>query len=315
MTQQTAISALQCVQKLLQKTKTTKNLEIEFRKIEKKFQVDYEEVIGLHNKMFMFQMDIDKLGGFVEYEQSDVTWLKSELELLLEGYEFCQKYGMNILSISESLSQEGIQLFPKTPSQLQNTYYKLRKKELPLENIMKQKPGRKRKNDSVKQSSTKKESNRTEEKIEKQNEIVEKNLVTLLSGIVNNFQMIDAKDGRQENELYHFMEGIYKLSSMAGERMKDEQDVEGLKKEITALRAETERLRIEKEELIADMKGMTNNVIHFITSSDVEQIRTLPYFVHMCKQDLHKLGLYNGTTEGQLKVVIDRSGQVVSVMK
>lgn len=315
MTKQTAIHVLACLQKLLQKTKTEKNLEAEFRKIEKKFQIEYEELISLYNKMFIFQMDVNKLGGFAEYEQSDMTWLKSELELLLEGYEFCQKYGMNILSISKSLSQEKLQMFLKTPSQLQNTYYKLRKQEIPLEDIPKQKPGRKRKNAAIKHSTSKNTEDRKKEKTEESSEKVEKNLVTLLSGIVNNFQMIDATDGQQENGLHHFMEGIYKLSSMAAERMKDEQDVDGLKGEITALRAETERLRKEKEELIADMKGMTNNVIHFITSSDIEQIRTLPHFVHMCKQDLHKLGLYNGTTEGQLKIVIDRSGQVVSVMK
>ncbi|MGG2066236.1 DNA-binding domain-containing protein [Bacillus sp. S14(2024)] len=311
MTKQTAIHVLACLQKRLQKTNTEKNLEVEFRKIEKKFQIDYEEVIGLYNKMFMFEMDVKKLGGLEAYELSDIAWLKSELELLLEVYQFCQQHGMNILSISKSISQEKLQLFLKTPSQLQNTYYKLRKQEIPMENIMKQKPGRKRNNTTIKQPIIKNEEKETEEKSRK----IEKSLVTLLSGIANNFQMIDAKDEQQENELHHFMEGIYKLSSMAAERMRDEQDIDELKKEIIALRAETEQLRREKEELVADMKGMTNNIIHFITSSDIEQIRTLPYFVHMCKQELHKLGLYNGTTEGQLKVVIDRSGQVVSVMK
>ncbi|MGG2092758.1 DNA-binding domain-containing protein [Bacillus sp. S13(2024)] len=311
MTKQTAIHVLACLQKRLQKTNTEKNLEVEFRKIEKKFQIDYEEVIGLYNKMFMFEMDVKKLGGFKAYELSDTAWLKSELDLLLEVYQFCQQHGMNILSISESISQEKLQLFLKTPSQLQNTYYKLRKQEIPMETIMKQKPGRKRNNTTIKQPILKNEEKETEEKSRK----IEKSLVTLLSGIVNNFQTIDAQDEQHENELHHFMEGIYKLSSMAAERMKDEQDIDELKKEIIALRAETEQLRREKEELVVDMKGMTNNIIHFITSSDIEQIRTLPYFVHMCKQELHKLGLYNGTIEGQLKVVIDRSGQVVSVIK
>lgn len=313
MAHQIAISILESLQKLLQKTE--KNLEAEFRRIEKNFHVSYEELIALYNKMSMFQIDIEKLGGFAVYEQSDIAWLKSELDLLLEVYHFCQQHDMNILSISEHISQEKLQLFSKTPSQLQNTYYKLRKQEILLENIMKQKPGRKRKNDFTKQSISKHMENREEEKMKESSGKTEKNLVTLLSGIVNNFQVIDTKDRQQENELHHFMEGIYKLSSMAAERTKDEQSVEGLKEQISALRAETERLRVEKEELLTDMKGITNNIIHFITGSDVEQIRTLPYFVNVCKQELYKLGLYNGTAEGQLKVVIDRSGQVVSVVK
>lgn len=315
MTKQRAISVLEYLQRLLQKTKTGKHLEIEFRKIEKKFQINYEELIGLYNKMFLFQTDIEKTGGFLAYEQSDITWFKSELELLFEVYQFCQQSGMNILSISESLSQEKLQLFPKTPSQLQNTYYKLRKQEIPFETIMKQKPGRKRKTVSITETIPKNIENRTEEKIEEQSEKIEKNLVTILSGIAKNFEMMTVKDEQQENELYHFMEGVYKLSSMATERIKDEQDVDRLKEEINALRTETEQLQREKEELVADMKGMTNNIIHFITSSDIEQIRTLPYFVNMCKQDLQKLGLYNGTIDGQLKVVIDQSGQVVSIIK
>ncbi|PEA53505.1 motility repressor MogR [Bacillus pseudomycoides] len=313
MADQIAISILESLQKLLQKT--GENLEAEFRKIEKNFHVGYEELIALYNKMYMFQIDIEKLGGFAVYEQSDIAWLKSELDLLLEVYHFCQQHDMNILSISEYISQDKLQLFSKTPSQLQNTYYKLRKQEIPLENIMKQKPGRKRKNDFTKQSISKHMENREEEKMKESSEKTEKNLVTLLSGIVNNFQVIDTKDRQQENELHHFMEGIYKLSSMAAERTKDELSVEGLKEQISALRAETERMRVEKEELLTDMKGITNNIIHFITGSDVEQIRTLPYFVNVCKQELYKLGLYNGTAEGQLKVVIDRSGQVVSVVK
>ncbi|MCM3736615.1 DNA-binding domain-containing protein [Bacillus cytotoxicus] len=315
MAQDNAVFVLKKLQELLKKKGKMKNTEEEFRKISKKFHMKFEEVLDLYNKMFLFQMDIEKFGGFEVYEQSDIAWLKSELALLQGVYQFCQQNGMNILEISDCLSKEKLQLFLKTPSQLQNTYYKLRKEEIGLENIKKQKPGRKRKTTFIKQLPFHKEEYKKEVKIKEESPKIDNNLVTVLSGIVDNFQSIDEKDEQNATGLYRFMDGIYKLSSMAAERFKDEQDIDGFRKEIMALHSETERLRREKEELVADMREMTNHMIRFITSSDVEQIRTLPYFVNMCKQDLYKLGLYSGPTEGQLKVMIDRSGQVVSVVK
>ncbi|MEH6892676.1 DNA-binding domain-containing protein [Bacillus sp. JJ864] len=315
MAQESAVLVVKKLQELLKKKDKIKNMEEEFEKIAKKFHVKFEEVLDLYNKIFLFQMDVEKLGGFEVYEQSDIAWLKSELALLQGVYQFCQQNGMNILEISDCLSKEKLQLFLKTPSQLQNTYYKLRKEEIGLENIKKQKPGRKRKTTFIKQLPFNKEEYKKEVKIKEESPKIDNNLVTLLSGIVGNFQLIDEKDEQNETGLYRFMDGIYKLSSMAAEYVKDAQDIAGFRKEITALHSETERLRREKEELVADMREMTNHMIRFITSSDVEQIRTLPYFVNMCKQDLYKLGLYSGTTEGQLKVMIDRSGQVVSVVK
>ncbi|MDP7980733.1 DNA-binding domain-containing protein [Bacillus sp. WLY-B-L8] len=315
MAQDSAVLVLKKLQELLKKKDKIKNMEEEFEKIAKKFHVRFEEVLDLYNKMFLFQMDVEKFGGFEVYEQSDIAWLKSELALLQEVYQFCQQNGMNILEISDCISKEKLQLFFKTPSQLQNTYYKLRKEEIGLENIKKQKPGRKRKTTFIKQLHFNKEEYKKEVKIKEESPKIDNNLVTLLSGIVNNFQLIDEKDEQNATGLYRFMDGIYKLSSMAAEYVQDAQDIAGFRKEITALYSETERLRREKEELVADMREMTNHMIRFITSSDVEQIRTLPYFVHMCKQDLYKLGLYSGITEGQLKVMIDHSGQVVSVVK
>ncbi|HDX9579821.1 TPA: DNA-binding domain-containing protein [Bacillus pseudomycoides] len=315
MAQDNAVFVLKKLQELLKKKDKMKNTEEEFGKISKKSHVKFEEVLDLYNKMFLFQMDMEKFGGFEVYEQSDIAWLKSELALLQGVYQFCQQNGMNILEISDCLSKEKLQLFLKTPSQLQNTYYKLRKEEIGLENIKKQKPGRKRKTTFIKQLPFHKEEYKKEVKIKEESPKIDNNLVTVLSGIVDNFQLIDEKDEQNATGLYRFMDGIYKLSSMAAERFKDEQDIDGFRKEIMALHSETERLRREKEELVADMREMTNHMIRFITSSDVEQIRTLPYFVNMCKQDLYKLGLYSGPTEGQLKVMIDRSGQVVSVVK
>lgn len=288
-------------------------LEAEFKKIEKQFQIGYEELIDLYNRMVLFQIDIEKNGGMREYEKSAITWLKSELELLYEVYQFCQRHGLNIANISKYVSKNELNLFRKTESQLQNTYYKLKKQEIPFENIEKQKPGRKRKYAPVKETIAETKQESKQEVIEDvRNGDDEKSLVTVISGIVDNFETISQCSDKKEHELHQFMEGIYKLSSMAAERSKDEKNARGLEGELHSLRAENERLKREKEELVHDIKEMTHHLIHFITSSDIDQIRTLPYFVKECKQDLHKLGLYNAQ-DGKMKIMVDRSGQVMTV--
>ncbi|HDR4682922.1 motility repressor MogR [Bacillus cereus] len=313
----TAINVLGLLQNMSNNKMNDMQLEVEFKKIEKEFQVKYEELVDLHNRMVLFQIDIEKNGGMRAYEKSVITWLKSELELLYEVYQFCQRHGLNILNISKYVSKNELNLFPKTESQLQNTYYKLKKREIPFENIEKQKPGRKRKYTPVKELIVEmKKENKQENKQELRNEVPntenEKNLVTVISGIVDNFETISQCSERKEHELHQFMEGIYKLSSMAAERSKDEKNARGLEGELNVLRAENERLKREKEELVHDIKEMTYHLIHFITSSDIDQIRTLPFFVKECKQDLHKLGLYNAQ-DGKMKIMVDRSGQVMTV--
>ncbi len=230
--------------------------------------------------MVLFQIDIEKHGGMRAYEKSAITWLKTELELLYEVYQFSQRHGLNIINISKYVSKKELNLFPKTESQLQNTYYKLKKCEIPFENIEKQKPGRKRKYTPVKEPIVEiKKENKQELRNEVPNTENEKNLVTVISGIVDNFETISQCSERKEHELHQFMEGIYKLSSMAAERSKDEKNARGLEGELHVLRAENERIKREKEELVHDIKEMTHHLIHFITSSDIDQIRTLPFFV------------------------------------
>ena len=85
------------------------------------------------------------------YEKSAITWLKSELELLYEVYQFCQRHGLNIINISKYVSKNELNLFPKTESQLQNTYYKLKNMKYHLK-ILKSKTGRKRKYTPVKET-------------------------------------------------------------------------------------------------------------------------------------------------------------------
>ncbi|MBK5448420.1 motility repressor MogR [Bacillus sp. TH22] len=309
----TAINVLSLLQNMSNNKTNDMKLEAEFKKIEKQFQIGYEELIDLYNRMVLFQIDIEKNGGMREYEKSAITWLKSELELLYEVYQFCQRHGLNIANISKYVSKNELNLFRKTESQLQNTYYKLKKQEIPFENIEKQKPGRKRKYAPVKETIAETKQESKQEVIEDvRNGDDEKSLVTVISGIVDNFETISQCSDKKEHELHQFMEGIYKLSSMAAERSKDEKNARGLEGELNSLRAENERLKREKEELVHDIKEMTHHLIHFITSSDIDQIRTLPYFVKECKQDLHKLGLYNAQ-DGKMKIMVDRSGQVMTV--
>ncbi|WIK98498.1 MULTISPECIES: DNA-binding domain-containing protein [Bacillus cereus group] len=309
----TAINVLGLLQNMSNNKMNDMQLEVEFKKIEKEFQVKYEELVDLHNRMVLFQIDIEKNGGMRAYEKSAITWLKSELELLYEVYQFCQRHGLNILNISKYVSKNELNLFPKTESQLQNTYYKLKKREIPFENIEKQKPGRKRKYIPVKETIVaRKQENEYELKEEIQHKEDEKSLVTVISGIVDNFETINQCSERKEDELHQFMEGIYKLSSMAAGRSREAKNTRSLEGELQSLQLENERLKREKEELVQDIKGMTQLLIHFITSSDIDQIRKLPTFVQDCKMELHKLGLYNAQ-DGKMKIMVDRSGQVMTV--
>ncbi|MGE6536922.1 DNA-binding domain-containing protein [Bacillus luti] len=309
----TAINVLGLLQNMSNNEMNDMKLETEFKKIEKQFRVKYEELVDLYNRMVLFQIDIEKNGGMRAYEKSAVTWLKSELELLYEVYQFSQRHGLNIANISKYVSKNELNIFPKTESQLQNTYYKLKKQEIPFENIEKQKPGRKRKYTPIKKVMA--ETIKASKEEVKEVAIVEedeKSLVTVLSGIVDNFDTIRNNSEKKEHELYQFMEGIYKLSSMAAERSKDEKDARSIENELQLLQAENERLQREKEELVQDVKDMTCHVINFITSSDIDQIRQLPKFVKDCKKELHKIGLYNAQ-DGNMKIMVDRRGQVMTV--
>ncbi|HGH7176422.1 TPA: DNA-binding domain-containing protein [Bacillus wiedmannii] len=305
----TAINVLSLLQNMSNNKMNDIKLDAEFKKIEKQFRIGYEELVALYNRMVLFQIDIEKNGGIRAYEKSVITWLKSELELLYEVYQFCQRHGLNIANISKYVSKNELTLFPKTESQLQNTYYKLKKQEMAFENIEKQKPGRKRKYKPVKEKIAE---TKQEIKEDVRSEGDEKSLVTVISGIVDNFETISQCSENKERELHQFMEGIYKLSSMAAGRSKGEKNTRDLENQLKSLQFENERLKREKEELVFDIKEMMHHLIHFITSSDIDQIRRLPFFVKECKQDLHKLGLYNAQ-DGNLKIIVDHSGQVMSV--
>ena len=94
---------------------------------------------------------------------------------------------------------------------------------------------RKRKQPSIKEEIQHKES--------------EKSLVTVISGIVDNFETISQHSERKEDELHQFMEGIYKLSNMAAGHFKEESNRSSLESELQALKLENERLKREKKSL------------------------------------------------------------------
>lgn len=302
-----ALEVLRVLQKLSDRIEYKNNVKEEINKIEKEFYVSSQEVKDLYDKMQAFQMEVESMGGMSFYENSNVTWLKSELELLFAAYQFCQQYGVKVSEISSKLSKKHLHIFPKTESQLQNTYYKLKKEEMPFETMLKQKPGRKRKQPGEIKAKVKRVDIKKETKQDNRND-----LVSVVSGIVENFETISGKSEKNE-QLYHLMEGIYNLSTIAATRTKEETSAEHLQLEIEALREENRRLQQKREEILLGMNDITNHLIHFITSSDIEQIRSLPEFVKLCKGDLHKLGLYNGSNDASMKVIAHGLGQIVSV--
>ncbi len=62
-------------------------------------------------------------------------------------------------------------------------------------------------------------------------------------------ETISEHSEKKEYELHQFMEGIYKLSSIAAGRMKEETDTNDLEGELEFLRKENERLNREKRRI------------------------------------------------------------------
>ncbi|MFX3622716.1 MAG: DNA-binding domain-containing protein [Ectobacillus sp.] len=297
-------------------------MEEELKRLSAACDVQYEDIVQLYNSMSLFAMDVENMGGQEAYEKSEYVWLKSELELLLFSYKFFQKNGISIVVISDYLSKEKLSIFPKTKSQLQNTYYKIRNNQMPLENYTKQKPGRKPGQEYQKEykqnaAKGKKAKAAEEQQMASYGETAEaytkKNLVQLLSGMINNFQIICEHNIESEKQVYQLIEGIYELSSMAAESTKSTHSARTLETELELLRQETAQLKREKEDLIQDIRHMAEHISSFVESSDMEQLKGLSGFVATCRNDLHKLGLYTAANERSLKVFVDHTGQVVSV--
>lgn len=283
------------LEKLIVSNDSAEIKRMHMQELSQSLQVEFEDVTTLYNKMELFQQEVSQLGGMDTYQKSKYSWLKAELDLLLFIYQFFQKNGISVITISDLLSNKHLNIFPKTKNQLQNTYYKLRNNQLPLENIIKQKPGRKPGQEYKKITSDLNESNMKKNQDFSENaEIISQqpkySLVHLLSGMVRNFQTI-CDDNENEKRVYQLMAGIYELSGMAADGInvnKNDSD-----EQVLILRQETERLKREQIEIMHEIRGITNHIKAFVESTDVDQIKNLSGFVNECKRDLNRLEVYN----------------------
>ncbi|WP_379967803.1 DNA-binding domain-containing protein [Ectobacillus sp. sgz5001026] len=283
------------LEKLIESNDSAEIKRMHMQELSQSLQVEFEDIITLYNKMELFQQEVSELGGMDTYQKSKYSWLKAELDLLLFIYQFFQKNGISVITISDLLSIKHLNIFPKTKNQLQNTYYKLRNNQLPLENIIKQKPGRKPGQEYKKIASDLNESNmKKKQDLSENTEIISQqpkySLVHLLSGMVRNFQTI-CDDNENEKRVYQLMAGIYELSGMAADGINVNKN--GSDEQMLLLRQETERLKREQKEIMHEIRGITNHIKAFVESTDVDQIKNLSGFVNECKRDLNRLEVYN----------------------
>lgn len=117
----------------------------EIKKMASEAGIDEQTAEEIYHLLTEFYQAVEEHGGIEKYMHSNISWLKIELELLSACYQIAILEDMKVLDISEMLSLNDLRIFPKTPSQLQNTYYKLKKELIQVEDIPKNKPGRKRK--------------------------------------------------------------------------------------------------------------------------------------------------------------------------
>ncbi len=117
----------------------------EIKKMASEAGIDEKIAEEIYHLLTEFYQAVEEHGGIEKYMHSNISWLKIELELLSACYQIAILEDMKVLDISEMLSLNDLRIFPKTPSQLQNTYYKLKKELIQVEDIPKNKPGRKRK--------------------------------------------------------------------------------------------------------------------------------------------------------------------------
>lgn len=117
----------------------------EIKKMASEAGIDEKTAEEIYHLLTEFYQAVEEHGGIEKYMHSNISWLKIELELLSACYQIAILEDMKVLDISEMLSLNDLRIFPKTPSQLQNTYYKLKKELIQVEDIPKNKPGRKRK--------------------------------------------------------------------------------------------------------------------------------------------------------------------------
>ncbi|WOX32242.1 DNA-binding domain-containing protein [Listeria monocytogenes] len=99
----------------------------EIKKMASEAGIDEQTAEEIYHLLTEFYQAVEEHGGIEKYMHSNISWLKIELELLSACYQIAILEDMKVLDISEMLSLNDLRIFPKTPSQLQNTYYKLKK--------------------------------------------------------------------------------------------------------------------------------------------------------------------------------------------
>lgn len=315
------------VKTLVESEYSKQEAEKELETIAYEWKLDERQLKNIYRLMASFYAEIEALGGEEKYKITNISWLGVELELLFECYRLSIDNGMNIIDISQKLSNEETNIFPKTPSQLQNTYYKVKKNKLPFEDIAKNKPGRKRKTDkdfvpkskkvkidvsSKQHSETKAVDNVADCPAEPAKIYSEKNFVKLLSGMINNFQAIYQNQENGDDSMYHLIEGIYTLSSIAAQKSESSQRYKNVELELQILRNQLGEIKMEKEGLIHDFRSLTDSIQEFITSSEMTQIQSLPNFIEDCKDKLNSLGL-SMKKEKDVKLIVDNTGQLISI--
>ncbi|HFT2697772.1 TPA: motility genes transcriptional repressor MogR [Listeria monocytogenes] len=273
----------------------------EIKKMASEAGIDEKIAEEIYHLLTEFYQAVEEHGGIEKYMHSNISWLKIELELLSACYQIAILEDMKVLDISEMLSLNDLRIFPKTPSQLQNTYYKLKKELIQVEDIPKNKPGRKRKT----QKNTKKEKTnifgnvvpaefKAPTSIKEQisyDKSREKNLVDLLSGVKSNVQLLSENQG-EENNVYDLLKSIYSLSSLAVQKEELDKKYQDLQTKYQELEQENSYLKQQNETMTDSFHTLVLQVADFAYASDLDQIQALPLFSQQLVVTLNQLGVF-----------------------
>ncbi|EOX9980353.1 motility genes transcriptional repressor MogR [Listeria innocua] len=273
----------------------------EIKKMASEAGINEQTAEEIYQLLTEFYQAVEEHGGIEKYMHSNISWLKIELELLSACYQIAILEDMKVLDISEMLSLNDLRIFPKTPSQLQNIYYKLKKELIQVEDIPKNKPGRKRKT----QKNTKKEKTnifgkvvpaefKAPTSIKEQisyDKSREKNLVDLLSGVKSNVQLLSENQG-EENNVYDLLKSIYSLSSLAVQKEELDKKYQDLQTKYQELEQENSYLKQQNETMTDSFHTLVLQVADFAYASDLDQIQALPLFSQQLVVTLNQLGVF-----------------------
>ncbi|EMG28644.1 motility gene repressor mogR [Listeria fleischmannii subsp. fleischmannii LU2006-1] len=283
----------------------TTNPNKEIKKVALKAGISETDAQDVFQMIKNFYQEVENRGGIEKYMHSNLSWLKIELTLLNKCYQLAASCGMKVMDISEMLSLNDLNIFPKTPSQLQNTYYKLKKNIISFEDIPKNKPGRKRKS----------EKNATKEKRNIFGQVVtgipsdatlkgkknfdknaEKNLIDLLSGMKSNVQLLSERDG-DYSSVYNLLKSIYSLSSLTIQKDELDRKYQRLQNKTQELEKENFYLRQQNETMTVEFQKLVSLIAKFVFTSEMDQISALPIFTQESIVSLNKLGVFKENYE------------------